>query len=88
VPGRIREGLNAESGLNDGLCVPILFVFLALAAGSVGEEGGSALALKLVAKEIGIGLAVGLGLTALGVGFITFCCHRSGRQSAQWRFTD
>jgi NhaP-type Na+/H+ or K+/H+ antiporter len=76
VPGRIREGLNAESGLNDGLCVPILFVFLALAAGSVGEEGGSALALKLVAKEIGIGLAVGLGLTALGVGFITFCWRR------------
>ena len=76
VPARVREGLNAESGLNDGLCVPILFVFLALAAGSVGEEGGTALALKLVAKEIGIGLVVGLGLTALGAGLIAFCWRR------------
>lgn len=31
VPARIREGLNAESGLNDGMCVPVLLVFLALA---------------------------------------------------------
>ena len=30
VPANIREGLNVESGLNDGICVPILFVFLAL----------------------------------------------------------
>ena len=26
VPARIREGLNAESGLNDGMCVPVLRV--------------------------------------------------------------
>ncbi len=31
VPDRIRQTLNVESGLNDGICVPILFVFLALA---------------------------------------------------------
>ncbi|MGD8372249.1 MAG: cation:proton antiporter, partial [Syntrophobacterales bacterium] len=34
VPARIREGLNVESGLNDGLCVPVLLVFLALATGA------------------------------------------------------
>ncbi len=50
VPSRIREGLNAESGLNDGLCVPILFVFLALAAGEVGEDRPAKLALTLVAQ--------------------------------------
>jgi NhaP-type Na+/H+ or K+/H+ antiporter len=27
VPAGIRQGLNVESGLNDGICVPILFVF-------------------------------------------------------------
>ena len=32
VPAALREGLNVESGLNDGICVPILFVFLALAS--------------------------------------------------------
>ena len=25
IPGRIRQGLNVESGLNDGICVPLLF---------------------------------------------------------------
>ena len=31
VPEKLREGLNIESGLNDGICVPVLFVFIALA---------------------------------------------------------
>jgi NhaP-type Na+/H+ or K+/H+ antiporter len=65
VPDAVRQGLNVESGLNDGICVPILFVFLALATGKAGEEGPWHLALMLVAEEIGIGLAVGLVLTAL-----------------------
>ena len=31
VPGRIRQGLNIESGLNDGICVPLLFAAVAAA---------------------------------------------------------
>jgi NhaP-type Na+/H+ or K+/H+ antiporter len=65
VPNPVRQGLNVESGLNDGICVPILFVFLALATGNAGEEGPWHLALMLVAEEIGIGLTVGLVLTAV-----------------------
>ncbi len=67
VPSNIREGLNVESGLNDGICVPILFVFLALVT-ATGTEGSSTsvLAIKLVAEEIGIGVVVGVGLTFLG----------------------
>jgi NhaP-type Na+/H+ or K+/H+ antiporter len=65
VPDPVRQGLSVESGLNDGICVPILFVFLALALGKAGEEGPWQLAVMLVAEEIGIGLAVGLVLTAL-----------------------
>ena len=70
VPSNIREGLNVESGLNDGICVPILFVFLALATGTGGEGGTTALALKLVAEAIGIGLAVGVGFTVIGAWLI------------------
>ena len=66
VPSRIREGLNVESGLNDGLCVPVLFLFIALAEASGVETDSTSLALTLVAKEIGIGLAVGLGIAASG----------------------
>jgi NhaP-type Na+/H+ or K+/H+ antiporter len=67
VPDNIREGLNVESGLNDGICVPILLLFLALAT-STGTEGGtSMLAFKLVAEAVGIGVVAGAGLTLLGV---------------------
>ena len=31
VPQRIRQGLNVESGLNDGICVPLLFAAVAVA---------------------------------------------------------
>jgi hypothetical protein len=31
VPDNIREDLNVESGLNDGICVPLLFALLAIA---------------------------------------------------------
>jgi NhaP-type Na+/H+ or K+/H+ antiporter len=65
VPPNIREGLNVESGLNDGICVPILFVFLALVTATGAETSTPVLAMKLVAEEIGIGVAVGVGLTFL-----------------------
>ena len=66
VPAEIRESLSAESGLNDGICVPILFVFLALATEATGEMEPFALAVRLVVQQIGIGLVVGLGLAWLG----------------------
>lgn len=66
VPASVRESLNVESGLNDGICVPVLLVFLALATGSV--EGGEAtnLVLRLPMEEIGIGAGVGLLLAFTG----------------------
>jgi NhaP-type Na+/H+ or K+/H+ antiporter len=47
-------------------------VFLALATGKAGEKGPWHLALKLVAEEIGIGLAVGLVLTTLATLLLKF----------------
>jgi sodium/hydrogen antiporter len=67
VPDEVRQALNVESGLNDGICVPILFVFLALALGHVNEGSTGLLAVKLVIEEIGIGLAVGLIMTFVAV---------------------
>lgn len=37
VPGRIRQALNVESGLNDGICFPILLLFIYLADMSGGH---------------------------------------------------
>ena len=62
VPSEIRESLNVESGLNDGICVPILFLFLALAVDAGKGEHGAVLAIELVASEIGIGVLVAVVL--------------------------
>ena len=66
VPARIREALNLESGLNDGLCVPILLLFIALAKDGTGGSGVVARATKFLGQELGLGIAVGLGITAGG----------------------
>ena len=40
VPARIRQGLNVESGLNDGICVPLLFAAVAVADVESEISGG------------------------------------------------
>lgn len=64
VPGAVREGLNVESGLNDGICVPVLLMFLALL---IEEQTRSPLSLagELFIEELGIGAVVGLALTLI-----------------------
>lgn len=59
LPSRIRQGLNVESGLNDGICVPLLFIALALAEAEARKIGDGH-AVRLVVEEIGWGIAGGL----------------------------
>jgi sodium/hydrogen antiporter len=64
LPSRIRQGLNVESGLNDGVCVPLLIIFLTIAE---AEEGAAHVEpLRVIAEEIGFGAAAGLAAGALG----------------------
>jgi NhaP-type Na+/H+ or K+/H+ antiporter len=63
LPSRIRQGLNVESGLNDGICVPLLFIALAAADVEAHVES-SHFAISIVAEELGYGL---LGGVASGV---------------------
>src|SRR5262249_21627783 len=68
LPSRIRQGLNIESGLNDGICVPLLLIALAFA--DVEDKTQSAHhAITIVAEEIGYGLVGGVaeGLAATTV---------------------
>src|SRR4051794_16431693 len=37
LPSRVRQGLNVESGLNDGICVPLFFIVLAIAQADAGD---------------------------------------------------
>lgn len=61
VPRVIRHTLNLESGLNDGLALPFVLFFLALAT-SEGSPGGEAA--ELVA-EAAVGGLLGIGLAAV-----------------------
>jgi NhaP-type Na+/H+ or K+/H+ antiporter len=67
--------LNVESGLNDGLCVPILFVFIAMELATESRIG-EGLVLKLLAEELGIGLLVGVGIAAVGSWLLEICDKR------------
>ena len=59
LPSRIRQGLNVESGLNDGICVPIFLIVLAVAEAEAGAIGDGA-AVRLVAEQIGYGIVAGV----------------------------
>ena len=63
VPAPIREALNLESGLNDGLCVPVVVILLGLAVGTQIEDGTMMHMARVVTEEIGIGLVIGLAMT-------------------------
>ncbi len=78
VPASVREGLKVESGLNDGICVPVLFAFLAIAVGSTSNEEDTVwLVLGLFASEIGIGAVVGL-VFSFAAGKMLGLLHRRG----------
>ncbi len=59
VPAATRESLNVESGLNDGICVPIVVILLGLAVGTQIEGDTASHVARVVAEAIGIGVAVG-----------------------------
>ncbi|MGV9615196.1 cation:proton antiporter [Nocardia xishanensis] len=72
LPSRIGQGLNVESGLNDGLCVPLFFIALGLAQAEEGALTEHA-AVRMILEEIGYGLVGGavagsLGASALRIG--------------------
>ena len=64
LPSRVRQGLNVESGLNDGICVPLFLIVLAIARAESGAIGGGA-AVRLVTEQIGYGIVAGVGAGAV-----------------------
>jgi NhaP-type Na+/H+ or K+/H+ antiporter len=64
VPMRVRQGLNVEAGLNDGLSVPFMLFFMAIAAAKI--EGGAASLLQFMGEQLGLGVVVGLVIGVVG----------------------
>ena len=75
VPTRIRQALNFEAGLNDGLCVPFLMFFIALAAAKI--EGAAASLTQFIVEQLGYGLIVGALIGLVG-GWLLGLAERRG----------
>ncbi len=68
VPLRIREALNVEAGLNDGLSVPFLMFFIALT--QARDQSPHAALAQFVVEQLGFGALVGLGIGLVGGGLL------------------
>ena len=65
VPQRIRRALTVEAGLNDGLSVPFLTLFLVLAKAEQ-EVSPALFFMKVAAQQIGLGALAGIVVGAAG----------------------
>jgi len=64
VPTLIREALTVEAGLNDGLSVPFMLFFMALAAAKI--EGGPTALLQFIGEQLGLGILLGIAIGLVG----------------------
>jgi NhaP-type Na+/H+ or K+/H+ antiporter len=69
VPVRIRQSLNIESGLNDGIALPFLMLAIAFAKSEIIYSNPFRFLLSVLG-QIAIGIAAGVLLGYLGVKFI------------------
>lgn len=82
VPMRIRQALNVEAGLNDGLSVPFLLFFAALTAAG-GRAPGAHLSVFII-EQLGFGMAIGIGIGLAG-GWLLGLAQRKGSMASSYR---
>jgi sodium/hydrogen antiporter len=63
VPRRLRQLLNVESGLNDGLALPVVLVLLAVV-------GGPDVGVGALAGELGLGILIGVSVPLAAVALL------------------
>lgn len=66
VPLRIRQALNVEAGLNDGLSVPFLLLFVALALAQAGDASPGWMLASFLGTQLGLGILIGAGVGLAG----------------------
>jgi sodium/hydrogen antiporter len=76
VPQRIRQSLNVEAGLNDGLAVPFLMLFIALAVAEEHTAPAGAVLARFLGEQLGYGTLIGIGIGTVG-GWLLGLAHRT-----------
>jgi sodium/hydrogen antiporter len=74
VPARIRQALSVESGLNDGLSVPFLALFLAIAVDQTVPEASDWFG--FAAEQIGLGALIGAAVGGGGAWLVERSAER------------
>ena len=59
VPQRIRQAINVESGLNDGIALPPILICFAILSGTGAEHGGAQYWFIFIAKQFVFGPVIG-----------------------------
>ena len=75
VPEKIREGINTESGLNDGLCVPVFLIFILLAKNPESAITTSHV-VSVFSRELGIALLVAITSISIFMPSLNFAMKR------------
>ena len=75
VPEKIREGINTESGLNDGLCVPVFLIFILLAKNPDSAITTSQ-TLGVFSRELGLAVLIAVTSIALFIPVLNFAMKR------------
>jgi len=81
VPVRIRQTLSVESGLNDGICVPLVLLFLC-GARSTGHDADPAYWFQFAAMQITLGPLTGVGVGYVGARLLKMATSREWTASS------
>lgn len=82
VPVRIRQVINVESGLNDGLMLPVITLMLAIAASGFNAESDSGQWIEFAIRQIGFGVLIGLLVGYVGGRLLDFFSDRGWVEGA------
>lgn len=82
LPSRVRQALNVESGLNDGICVPLLVIALVWADTESGALSATE-SLRVAVEEIGYGVAAGVAVGAVAA-LLLRRAVRAGWSGGSW----
>jgi sodium/hydrogen antiporter len=75
VPVRVRQALNVEAGLNDGLSIPFLALFLTLAVAKEELQPASYW-VRFALEQVGLGILVGVGVGLVGGWLVNWASKR------------
>ncbi len=81
LPIRVRQSLNVESGLNDGIAAPAVTVFIAI---TMSEEASASAEpwVQFAAEQIGFGVLVGMAVGLGGGWVVKWCSARNWMDGA------